>query len=58
MSRVAGVLSWAFSHVSIGVSDIEKSGAFYDAVMQPVGYKRLVDGAKIEAFYNKSSGYA
>jgi catechol 2,3-dioxygenase-like lactoylglutathione lyase family enzyme len=35
------------SHVSIGVSDIKKAGAFYDAVMQPIGYKRLVDGGKL-----------
>jgi catechol 2,3-dioxygenase-like lactoylglutathione lyase family enzyme len=28
-------------HISLGVSDIEKSGAFYDAIMATLGYKRV-----------------
>ncbi|MGA2410170.1 MAG: VOC family protein [Candidatus Binataceae bacterium] len=34
------------SHVSIGVSDIGKAGSFYDAVLAPLGYKRLYDSAE------------
>lgn len=32
------------AHVSIGVSDIKRSGTFYDATLKPLGYSRLVDG--------------
>jgi catechol 2,3-dioxygenase-like lactoylglutathione lyase family enzyme len=28
-------------HISLGVSDIERSAAFYDAVLQPLGYVRV-----------------
>ena len=31
-----------FDHVSIGVSDIKRAGAFYDAALKPLGYTRLV----------------
>lgn len=31
-------------HVSIGVSDIKRTGTFYDAALKPLGYKRLSDG--------------
>lgn len=31
-------------HVSIGVSDIPRAGRFYDAVLEPLGYRRLSDG--------------
>jgi len=34
------------SHVSIGVRDIAKAGHFYDAVLAPLGYKRLFDSAE------------
>lgn len=30
-------------HVSIGVSDINAAGEFYDAVLSPLGYDRYVD---------------
>lgn len=30
-------------HVSIGVSDVQRSGAFYDAALTPLGYTRLSD---------------
>jgi catechol 2,3-dioxygenase-like lactoylglutathione lyase family enzyme len=33
-----------FDHVSIGVSDIARSGKFYDAALKPLGYTRLSDG--------------
>jgi catechol 2,3-dioxygenase-like lactoylglutathione lyase family enzyme len=32
------------NHVSIGVSDIAKARAFYDAVLPPLGYTRLSSG--------------
>ena len=28
-------------HISFGVSDIERSAAFYDAVLAPLGYIRV-----------------
>ena len=33
-----------FNHVSIGVADIKKARAFYDAALKPLGYSRLSDG--------------
>ena len=33
-----------FDHVSLGVADIARSGAFYDAALKPLGYTRLSDG--------------
>jgi catechol 2,3-dioxygenase-like lactoylglutathione lyase family enzyme len=30
-----------FAHVSIGVADLEKSKRFYDAVLEPLGYRCL-----------------
>jgi catechol 2,3-dioxygenase-like lactoylglutathione lyase family enzyme len=30
-----------FAHISIGVSDIERSKRFYDAVLAPLGYRCL-----------------
>jgi catechol 2,3-dioxygenase-like lactoylglutathione lyase family enzyme len=32
------------NHVSIGVSDIARTKRFYDAVLQPLGYRCLSDG--------------
>lgn len=34
------------SHVSIGVQDVAAAGKFYDAALQPLGYKRLYDSAE------------
>jgi catechol 2,3-dioxygenase-like lactoylglutathione lyase family enzyme len=28
-------------HISLGVADIERAGAFYDAVLAPLGYARV-----------------
>jgi catechol 2,3-dioxygenase-like lactoylglutathione lyase family enzyme len=33
-------------HVSIGVRDLAVAKRFYDAVLQPLGYTRLSDGAE------------
>jgi catechol 2,3-dioxygenase-like lactoylglutathione lyase family enzyme len=43
-------------HVSIGVSDIRKSGTFYDAVLKPIGYTRLSDGEGALGYGEKNSG--
>jgi catechol 2,3-dioxygenase-like lactoylglutathione lyase family enzyme len=33
------------SHVSVGASDIARAGAFYDAVMAPLGARRIMEHA-------------
>jgi len=30
-------------HISLGVSDLERGAAFYEAVLEPLGYRRLVE---------------
>ena len=32
-----------FTHVTVGTNDLAKARAFYDAVLAPIGYKRLND---------------
>jgi catechol 2,3-dioxygenase-like lactoylglutathione lyase family enzyme len=32
-----------FTHVTVGTNDLAKARAFYDAVLAPLGYKRLTD---------------
>jgi catechol 2,3-dioxygenase-like lactoylglutathione lyase family enzyme len=32
-----------FTHVTVGTNNLEKARAFYDAVLAPLGYKRLTD---------------
>ena len=34
-----------FDHVSIGVSNIARAKTFYDRALEPLGYRRLSDGA-------------
>jgi catechol 2,3-dioxygenase-like lactoylglutathione lyase family enzyme len=41
-------------HVSIGVSDIARSGRFYDAALRPLGYTRLSDGKTSLGYGDKS----
>ena len=31
------------SHVSVGVTDLERSGAFYDTVLATIGAKRMAE---------------
>jgi len=38
------------SHVSIGVSDIERSRRFYDGVLGALGYRRLFEGEGYVAY--------
>jgi len=33
----------AFTHVTVGTNDLAKARAFYDAVLAPLGYKRIKD---------------
>ena len=33
-----------FDHISIGVKDLSRAGAFYDAVFGPLGFRRLYEG--------------
>src|ERR1700756_5074743 len=48
-----------FTHVTVGTNDLAKARAFYDAVLAPLGYKRLKDlgdrgsiwGEKAEEFF-------
>lgn len=34
------------SHVSIGVKDLNRARRFYDAALQPLGYKCLLEGSE------------
>ena len=34
-----------FDHVSIGVADVSRAKRFYDAILQPLGYRCLSEGA-------------
>ena len=45
-----------FSHVMIGVNDMEASTKFYDATMQVLGYKPGVMDEKGRCFYLDKSG--
>jgi catechol 2,3-dioxygenase-like lactoylglutathione lyase family enzyme len=45
------------SHVSVGVKDIAEAGKFYDAVLAPLGYKRLFDGAEALYYGATSPGF-
>ncbi|GAC32634.1 VOC family protein [Paraglaciecola polaris] len=45
-----------FSHVMIGVNDMEASKAFYDATMAVLGYKPGVMDEKGRCFYFDKSG--
>ena len=37
-------------HVSVGVADLGRSGVFYNAVLEPLGYVRLFDHARALAY--------
>jgi catechol 2,3-dioxygenase-like lactoylglutathione lyase family enzyme len=45
-----------FSHVMIGVNDMEASKKFYDATMQVLGYKPGIMDEKGRCFYLDKSG--
>lgn len=39
-----------FDHVSYGVKDLAAAGRFYEAALQPLGYKRLYESAETIAY--------
>lgn len=43
-------MSIMIDHISIGVRDIEAAKAFYDAVLKPLGIRRLYDGPDFAAY--------
>ncbi|WP_163134895.1 VOC family protein [Agarivorans sp. Alg241-V36] len=45
-----------FSHVMIGTNDLSRSQAFYDEIMQVLGYKKGVMDAKGRCMYVTASG--
>ena len=45
-----------FDHVSIGVSDIKRAGAFYDAVLKPLDVTRLHDGDSALGYGETNAG--
>ncbi len=44
-------------HVSIGVRDIEVSRRFYDAVLLPLGYRRLSSGAEALGYGSEQADF-
>src|SRR6202022_2734939 len=40
---VRGLEVWMLDHVSLGVSDIERSRRFYDEALRPLGLRRIID---------------
>ncbi|SDK55378.1 VOC family protein [Microbulbifer yueqingensis] len=45
-----------FSHVMLGANDVEESKKFYDAILEPLGYKPGVFDEKGRCFYFSRSG--
>jgi catechol 2,3-dioxygenase-like lactoylglutathione lyase family enzyme len=42
-------------HVSIGVSDVDAAGEFYDAALSPLGYDRYVDTEEMIGYTSESA---
>ncbi len=40
-------------HVSLGVTDLERAAAFYDAVLTPLGYRRTLEVAGLAIAYGE-----
>lgn len=45
-------------HVSIGVSDVDAAGGFYDAVLSPLGYERYVDTEEMIGYTSEAENSA
>ncbi|MGE0004658.1 MAG: VOC family protein [Parvibaculaceae bacterium] len=43
-------MSLTIDHISIGVRNIEAARTFYDAVLEPLGIRRLYDGLDFAAY--------
>jgi catechol 2,3-dioxygenase-like lactoylglutathione lyase family enzyme len=44
-----------FTHVAIGTNNLGKARAFYDAVLAPLGYKRLTDLGENGSIWGESA---
>ena len=44
-----------FTHVAVGTNDLGKARAFYDAVLAPLGYKRLNDLGENRSIWGQSA---
>ncbi len=44
-------------HFSLGVRDLDRAGAFYDAVLAPLGYVRLANWQPVAAHPHRSLAY-
>ncbi len=44
-------------HFSLGVRNLDRSGAFYDAVLAPLGYVRLADWGALPVHPHRSLAY-
>jgi catechol 2,3-dioxygenase-like lactoylglutathione lyase family enzyme len=42
-------------HVSLGVTDVERAAAFYDAVLAPLGYRRTFEVEGVAIAYGEKS---
>lgn len=47
-----------FNHVSIGVSDLERSAKFYDAVMAALGHERFLEKPGTVSWWPEGGGQA
>ncbi len=43
-------MSAMLDHLSLGVADLGRSRAFYDAALEPLGYRRLFDEASASGY--------
>jgi catechol 2,3-dioxygenase-like lactoylglutathione lyase family enzyme len=50
MHRHNGAWGFMIDHVSIAVSDLARSARFYENILAPLGYTRLVDTPARTAF--------
>ncbi|MEX0330725.1 MAG: VOC family protein [Puniceicoccaceae bacterium] len=44
-------------HLSFAVSDLDRSIAFYDGVLEPLGYRRLWTNRREDGFKEAAAGY-
>lgn len=44
-----------FTHVALGTNNLSKARAFYDAVLAPLGYKRLTDLGENGSIWGQSA---
>jgi catechol 2,3-dioxygenase-like lactoylglutathione lyase family enzyme len=44
-------------HLSLGVADLDRAAAFYDAVLEPLGYRRVWSHALADGYREAAVGY-